>query len=498
MELRPYQQKAVDEIRQAFRDGHKRVLLHLATGGGKTCVFTYILESLAKKGNKGIMVVRGRELVDQAAARIENANIVMAGRKSDHSNISICSIDTLLARNEFPKVDLIVIDEVHLACSDGYKRFLDQYKNTYVLGVTATPYTEAGLRHVADKVICPISIKELISQGYLCPPRYFAPSAPDLSKVKIQAGDYNEKQLGAVMEKPHLVGQAVGNWLQNGENRQTILFAPTVETSKLIASEFLSRNVAAAHIDASTPDDERKAILESYRKKETRILCNVGILTTGVDLPETSCIIMYRPTKSLNLYIQQVGRATRTFQGKKDFLVFDHANNVKEHGFITDDFEVVLDKVEKKSRTKSEVPVKTCPSCYAVVPTSQNVCFCEHVFETTRQAPEIREGSLQEIKKSVPVWVRTGLIYKKTAEKRGHKRGSVFFRMEKRFGKELARKFMKEYMKTNTPDLSTKSSLPYQNQEDALLGKTIPEPQNLIAERFYILDSKDLLTLSES
>lgn len=496
MELRPYQEKAVNMIRQSFGRGNKRVLLHLATGAGKTVVFSYILKSLAEKGRRGIMVVRGRELVDQAAKRLDGAGVIMSGRDNISNNIQICSIDTLISRNHFPDAHLIVIDEAHLATSPKYKEFLEHYPKAFILSVTATPYTKAGLRHLADDVICPITMTELIEQGYLSPPRYYAPAKPDLSKVKIKSnGEFDENDLSREMSKALIVGRALDNWLEHGEDRQTILFAPTVAVSKLLASEFSSRGVAAVHIDADTPDKDRKEILRDYTDKKTRILCNVGILTTGVDLPETSCIVLYRPTRSLNLYIQQVGRGSRIFPNKKDFLVFDHGDCTAMHGFVTDNFAPVLDK--KKSSIKMEAPVKTCKICYAVVHAAQATCHCGNEFEVAKKTgPSIVDGKLKEIK-PYERWIVVGNSIKKKALNKGYKKGYVFYQMKEKFGEATANKFMKEFMRDfTTPSLSTKFLSPYQNPVVVQRGKII-QVRHKMGTDIYPMDSLDRQTLSE-
>jgi superfamily II DNA or RNA helicase len=249
------------------------------------------------------------------------------------------------------------------------------------------------------------------------------------------------------MDKPKLIGCAIDAWKKHGDDRQTILFAPTVELSKKLAEKFNEQGVTAEHLDADTPDIERDQIRKRYLAKETRVLCNVGILGTGVDLPITSCIILYRPTKSINLYVQQCGRGTRPCDEKKDFIILDHAGNVDEHGFITDPFPASLDPAPKRAKS-AEMPIKTCPSCYAVVHAAVKVCpECNEEFpETARQSAKLVEGSLHEIKTSLPPWVRQGHRWREKAQSKNYKRGWVWHQMKVKYGEQTANLYMKKYM----------------------------------------------------
>jgi len=196
-----------------------------------------------------------------------------------------------------------------------------------------------------------------------------------------------------------------------------------------------------------------------------RIFCNVNIFSTGVDLPETSCLILYRPTKSLNLFIQQCGRGTRIFDGKKDFIILDHSGNVLEHGFIEQDFHVSLDGHKKKSG-KSAPPVKVCEDCYAVVPAALGQCECGFVFQKqARSNPKAQDGELVEIKYKVNSQlgfsetsvIRSGHYFKHIAELRGYKSGWVYYQILSKYGEKAAKWYSKQTKAQNTASLSMKS-----------------------------------------
>jgi DNA repair protein RadD len=460
MDLRWYQQRAIDEIRNHFAAGRKKVLLHLATGGGKTHIFSYILKGVAAKTNKGIMVVRGRSLVDQASKRLFREEVPHGVRMANHWNknyiapIQVCSIDTLLSRNDFPIAAIVVVDEAHLFTSDGCRSFMEQYKDCFVLAVTATPFTRESLRHLAEIVVKPVTTDELMAQGFLVRPRYFAPSRPDLKGVKTVNGDYVSNQLQERMTT--LTGDIVSHWRELGENRPTVCFAVNINHSKHIAENFNAAGIPAEHIEADTSFAVREAAIERLRSGEIKILCNVGILCTGVDIPFLSCIIMARPTKSYNLYIQQAGRGTRPVYAsgfdlesdhgrvaainaseKKNFILLDHAANVLKHGFITEEHEVDLDGFKKNSTTASP---KTCDKCYLIYlgPFCPECGLQEKPPDRTIEVDS--DGSLQELKQmslSDQV-VQDVKRWKDIRKKRGYKRGWVYMQVKQKYGEELA------------------------------------------------------------
>lgn len=406
MDLRPYQNAGVDDIRGLLKQGLKKVLLWLATGGGKTVVFSYLMIKSVEKGRRCIMLVRGRKLVDQASKRLFREGVTHGVLMSGHWNfrpqapIQICSIDTMLSKNWRPKADLIVIDEAHQAVSAGYREFLAAYPDAIIIAVTATPYSSKSLRHIADEIVHPITVQELIDQGFLVPPRYFAPSEPDVSKVKVSksTGDYVQEELAAAMDKSSITGDIISHWRKIADGRPTICFAVNVEHSKHIVSQFNESGITAEHCDAETPEKVREEILKRHQLGATKVVVNVGILCTGVDLPWVSCIVMARPTKSYNLYIQQAGRGTRPAPGKSDFILLDHAGNVHRHGFITDEPEPCLEG--KKTFSGGGARPRTCKECFAI---SEGFPCVLCGWAPARDAPADREilqveGELTEIK----------------------------------------------------------------------------------------------------
>lgn len=446
MSLYPYQQKAVEEIRALYQSGTKKVLLHLATGGGKTHIFSHVIEQTIKNGRRAMMVVRGRELVKQASARLDREGvdhgIMMAGhwRVKPLYPVQICSIDTLYSRRIVPPADLVVIDEAHMATSEGYLWLSQELPDAFYLPVTATPYVEKSLRHVAEAVVHPITIKELIKQGFLVPCRHYAPTKPNLKGVRTVARDYDPVELAKRMDV--LTGDVVEHWRTHAENRPSLCFAVNIAHSHSLLQRFTSAGISIEHMDANTPDGEREAIFGRLREGTTKIITNVGILGVGVDLPLVSCIIMARPTKSYNLYIQQAGRGTRTFEGKKDFILLDHAGNADRHGLIDEEREVGLDGkfIGKKP--------KTCKLCFMVYVER----YCPECGPTAKDDEEelkaskelvMVDGKLVEITET-PLEVQV-LRYinecKQIRKQKGYKRGWVYYKVKDKFGDEIADRY---------------------------------------------------------
>lgn len=457
--LRAYQSKALDSIRAHYSRNERKVLLQMPTGSGKTTIFSEVLKSANEKGRFGVMAVRGRKLVDQASQRLIREGVrhgvLMSGHwlYRPHLPIQVCSIDTLIARNLVPKADIIVLDEVHMASTPSYKKFLNNYENPFILGVTATPYSGKSLRHVADHIVRPISMRELIEQGFLVGGRYFRPFRPDLEGVKVskQTGDYDQKQLEGKMDNNALVGDVVEQWTRHGHGRPTIAFAVTIAHSMHIAERFNQAGIPAKHIEANTRERDREEAISDLRKGRLKVISNVGILCTGVDIPEASCGILARPTKSYCLYVQQVGRFTRPAPGKSDFIILDHADNVGRHGFVVDEPEAELDG--KTPKVKSDVQI--CEDCFAAF-RGNNCPACGKKSEPPAplgggknyehaggELVELTGDLVEELQKEFEAQQRYADSMEEKRKAWGYKPAWLFFKLRDAYGEQTAKALMK-------------------------------------------------------
>ena len=296
-----------------------------------------------------------------------------------------------------------VVDECHHARAETYQKILAACPHAVILGLTATPCRGdgRGLGNIFQMLIeCP-SVAELISGQYLVGTRVYAPTRPDLTDVHVRRGDYVEAELSARMNTAKLVGDIVEHWLRLGERRQTVVFAVDVAHSVHLRNEFRRAGVLTEHIDGSTPLEERDRILAQLAAGTIEVVTNCMVLTEGWDQPNVSCLVLARPTKSLGLYRQMVGRCLRPWPGKTDALILDHAGATFEHGFVEDPIEWTLfedrraeNKVHKARGTPHAPSLTTCPECSSVRFEGRPCPVCNWRPKPKPKPVEVAQGEL--------------------------------------------------------------------------------------------------------
>ena len=327
MELRDYQQTAIDRLKDALLKGAKRPVVQAPTGAGKTVIAAAIVNMARQKDKRVLFCVPALSLIDQTVERFRSSAIFDVGviqgqhELTDGTQpVQVCSIQTL-ARRSIPKVDLVIVDECHVMFKL-YDTWMNDpnWKSVPFVGLTATPWAKGmGAPGRWDKLIIGTTTEELINLKHLSDFKCYAPAHPDLSGVKTKLGDYELKGLGEAMDKNALVADIVSTWLERGEGRPTICFAVNRVHAKHIELQFKEAGVAVEYMDAFTDLEERAAIVGRFATGETKVICNVGVLTTGFDA-DVRCIILARPTKSEILYTQMIGRGLRTAKGKDHCL----------------------------------------------------------------------------------------------------------------------------------------------------------------------------------
>jgi hypothetical protein len=265
------------------------------------------------------------------------------------------------------------------------------------VGLTATPFRldGTGLGAVGfRRIVVGATARELCAERYLVEPEVYAPVTPDLAGVAKVAGDFHLGELSERMSTSVIVGGVVEQWTKRASGRRTVLFAVSIDHSLELCARFRAAGVVAEHVDAGTPKPERDAVLARLARGETRVLCNVGILSEGWDLPALEVAILARPTLSECLHRQQIGRIMRACPDKTGAIVLDHAGNTLRHGRVTDDIEADLEGL----RDKGDPDLKVCPMCGVVVDDQDDVCpACGFAWGTgggPRIVTEI-EGDLQ-------------------------------------------------------------------------------------------------------
>lgn len=315
----------------------------MPTGTGKTVLFAEIVSMGFERGKKILIVVHRKELVDQITKKLASLEIdlglIMAGKKADYTKIiQVASIQTL-SRRDHPEANLIIIDECHHSKADTYKKLWEIYPEAKFLGVTATPVrlSGEGFDDLFDELIESPPVSFFIQNKFLVPIKQLVGAHPDLSGVKKRQGDYVTSMLSNVMLDNGIMANLVESYQRHAPGKCTIIFAVDIEHSKSIVERFVKAGISAAHIDSETPKEERASILERFKAKKITVVSNVEIITEGFDFPECEAVQLARPTKSLALYLQMVGRVMRPANGKTEGIVLDNAGLWLEHGLATVD-----------------------------------------------------------------------------------------------------------------------------------------------------------------
>lgn len=403
--MRPHQHKGMALLKRSILAGNKRVVVQMPTGAGKTRFAAEVVAGALAKGNRVAFTVPAISLIDQtvesfAMEGIDHIGVMQASHELTHygAPVQVCSVQTLAHRG-CPDFPVVVVDECHLRFKV-ISEWMAKRPETTFIGLSATPWAR-GMASDWQDLVSPVTMQELIDQGFLSPFRVYAPSHPDLSGVKIQAGDYHEGQLADVMSDSVLIADIVQTWLRLAEWRPTLVFAVDRAHARKVQDQFAAAGVPMGYCDANVDRIERKLLFASLARGEIAGIVNVGTLTTGVDA-DIRCIVLARPTKSEMLHVQIIGRALRTAPGKTDALILDHADNHARLGFVTDIHHDRL--LEGKDRTvtrkeQGEAMPKECTACGYVKPPKVSECpSCR--FKPTRQSEiETEAGELQEIRK---------------------------------------------------------------------------------------------------
>lgn len=403
--LRGYQEELIEDARRAIRAGSRAPLLVLPTGGGKTAISAEVMGSAAKKGRKSVFIVHRRELVIQTSRTFEKVGIehgiIAAGfSPSPSAPVQIASIQTL-ARRELPwDPDMMVFDEAHHVASETWDQLFNRYSRALRMGVTATPMRldGRGLGDWFDNMIEGPTTRWLIDNGFLSRYRIFAPSTPDMTGVRTRAGDWATSEVADRMDRPTITGDAIEHYRKLCNGARAIVFATNIEHSQHIVSQFQAAGYPSAHLDGKTPREIRDQTLARFAAGEIRVLSNVDLFGEGFDVPAIEAAILLRPTQSTGLYLQQIGRALRTSEGKSEALVLDHAGNALRHGLPDEVREWNLDPQIKRKRAASDAPaIKQCPECFAVHDPEPICPHCGHEYEVQRREIQQREGELIEL-----------------------------------------------------------------------------------------------------
>jgi superfamily II DNA or RNA helicase len=412
--LRPFQASAVAEIRAAFMAGYHRVLFVLPTGGGKTFTFVHIAEQAAIRGNRVCILVHRQELVDQASRSLDaigcQHGVIAAGYRQDLSHtVQVASVQSLTRRlHTIPArfFQLLIVDEAHHAVAGTWAKVLAAMPQCRILGVTATPerLDGRGLDDQFDVMIEGPDAGWLTEQGFLVPCRIFAPPGIDLSGIRRFDTKKGHEASEQILRQGQAMGDAVSHYRRTIEpvhNGTAIAFCVTVEHAHAVTEAFRAQGIAATTLDGTMDRGiRRRTIADLGTGRELKVLATCDLVSEGTDIPSVTGGIGLRPTDSLSLHLQQMGRTLRPCDGKPYAVWNDHVGNTLRHGLPTDPREWSLVGRAPRARQASDaIPIRICSSCFAAIPAAANPCpVCSHQAEQlpARQL-QVVSGELQEL-----------------------------------------------------------------------------------------------------
>lgn len=366
-ELYDYQITAVNQLREKMRYV-KRVCLCLPTGGGKTIIFSHIANEATKRNKKVLVCVHRNELKEQAE-RTTNAKVVMVEKLNNLIKKGEINI------NEF---DLVILDEIHIG---NFRKVLTDFEG-YVIGATATPVTtnkDYPLKNLLNDIVIPVSINELIDLGRLAKPKTFARVPANINDLKKVGGEYSEKSQNDVFNNRQVFDGLIDDYKNKLLNKKGIVFCCSIPHTIAVYNSFIESGVNAFMVHSKMERDQVSAFVNS----NNGVMVNCGILTTGFDCPDIDFVMINRATTSVALWLQMIGRASRTTETKKTFEIYDYGMNIHSLGFwehARDWNKIFLN--EKKKKGESVAPIKVCPKCGFVTNSKATICDgCGHEFE---------------------------------------------------------------------------------------------------------------------
>jgi superfamily II DNA or RNA helicase len=402
MNLRPYQQQLVTDIRLQYQLGHRKVLAVLPTGAGKTVCFSHIAQAAAKKGNRVLIAVHRQELLDQACRSLPMAHgVIAANRAMDLSAaVQVASVQTLARRlHKLPRdfFQLMIIDEAHHSNAGTWARTLEHFHQAHLLGVTATPCRGdgRGLGDYYQAMVEGPSAAWLTDNGYLAPARVLAPPGFDATGLRKRMGDFDTK------EAEHRIGTIMGDCLSHYrkhlDGQTAIAFCCSVAHAEAVARLFMGAGIPAASIDGSMTSEQRRDLLQALGTGRIRVLTSCALIGEGVDVPSVGGCILLRPTASTSLHLQMIGRCLRPSPGKAAAVVLDHVGNTLRLGHHLELREWTLEGLAKRDRDKAP-SVKVCPQCFAAMASQAKQCGeCGHTFAAEARELQQVEGELVEV-----------------------------------------------------------------------------------------------------
>ena len=431
MILRPYQEQYIKKVKEAFLKGFRAPCVVAPCGAGKSVIIGTIVKRTARRGREVLFLVHRKELCEQ----IEET---FAALKIPPAAYNIQMVQTASRRLETTsQPGLIITDENHHGLAKSYRKIYDHFSNVPRLGFTATPVrlNGSGLGDVNDILIEEVTARWLIDHEFLAPYKYYAPTLINEDRLKLsRIRDFSSSSIDEAMkENKTIYGDVIRHYMQLAPGEKAICYCHSIEASQEAAREFRDHDISAVHIDAKTPQHERKQIINDFRAGNIQVLTNVDLIGEGFDVPDCSTVILLRPTQSLSLHIQQSMRSMR-YQPGKTAKIIDHVGNVHLHGLPDEERAWSL---EPKKERAAGVSIKTCPCCFSVFTADIKICpmcgYLQPKRERKRELDEDRGATLEEYSKpkiiidyTEPQEAKSIEELKEIAENRNYNKGWIY------------------------------------------------------------------------
>ncbi len=396
VDLYDYQRELLERAEAALADPAARIMLQLPTGGGKTHVAGALLSRRLGGGRKAVWLTHRKELASQTQGMLRRAPVCATANMTwDYrtavdapaipNGVVILMAQTVGRRNARTSVwghygasDLLIIDEAHHAPARGWARAIDQWPGP-VLGMTATPWrlsTKQGFNRLFTKLHCGPQVAELQEGNRLCKTRVLMPTEEELfqsGQVDSKTGDYSEGDIERVNESRDVwTAGALRFWQRHCKDRQTVVYAVSKGHAQNLVDEFSEAGISVGLLLGDTPSEKRATLVKQFKAGTMRVLVNMAVATEGFDLPDASCVLITRPTLSLALYLQMVGRGMRRKANGGDCVILDMAGNSLEHGLPEEEREWSL--WPRGEQSSGDPVVVRCPVCESVSPAASHHC----------------------------------------------------------------------------------------------------------------------------
>lgn len=467
--MRPLQAASLDKLRDAFKSGHRSVMLYGPTGFGKTELAISLMQAVAQKGKRAAMILDRILLCNQTSERLQKYMIDHGVLQSGHwryrpgEAIQVCSAQTLEKRGSFPGLDLMIVDEAH-AQRRQTAEFIRNNPNIRVVGLSASPFTK-GLANTYSNVVSSTTTRELVDQGWLAGLRVFVAKQVDMTGAKKVAGEWSQSE--ATERGIVITGDVVAEWIKKthevfGGPRKTIVFCAGVAHGADLSQKFAEAGYNFVSISYKDDDEFKRQAIEDFAKPDTQIhgLIATDILTKGFDVSDVMIGVSARPfSKSFSSHVQQMGRVMRPHDGKEFAMWLDHSGNYlrfKEQwdALYSGGVSELDDGAEKpaKEPTDKEKEASKCPSCGALWPGNADICLhCGHVRVRRNDVIDVN-GVMVEIGTEKQAGEKYSVEFKQAfyqeligyAQGKGFKPGWAFYAYQDKFGMEPSTRFIRD------------------------------------------------------